>query len=163
MAGECDKPGRYDYEDIVGPHALEDRVYRHRCVEAWSMVVPWVGFPLGDLLKRFEPNSECEIRALQDPVTIPEQMPGQRRAVLRWPYVEGLTMAEAMHPLTLMAVGVYGKELPNQNGAPLRLVDPVEIRLQGHQVHCRDRVHAAPAGHLLGIGRAAVNTASTPT
>jgi sulfoxide reductase catalytic subunit YedY len=130
VGGECDKPGIYDYSDIVGPHTLEDRVYRHRCVEAWSMVVPWVGFPLGDLLKRFEPNSNAKyvrFKTLFDP----ERMPGQRRAILRWPYVEGLTMAEAMHPLTLMAVGVYGKELPNQNGAPLRLVIPWKYGFKG--------------------------------
>lgn len=130
VSGECEKPGRYDYEDIVGPHTLEDRIYRHRCVEAWSMVVPWVGFPLGELLKRFEPNSDAKFvrfKTLYDP----ERMPGQRRAVLRWPYVEGLTIAEAMHPLTLMAVGVYGKELPNQNGAPLRLVTPWKYGFKG--------------------------------
>jgi sulfoxide reductase catalytic subunit YedY len=130
VGGECDKPGIYNYEDIIGPHTLEDRVYRHRCVEAWSMVVPWVGFPLGDLLKRFEPNSDAKyvrFKTLFDP----EQMPGQRRAVLRWPYVEGLTIAEAMHPLTLMTVGVYGKELPNQNGAPLRLVIPWKYGFKG--------------------------------
>jgi len=130
VAGECDKPGMYDYEDIIGPHALEDRIYRHRCVEAWSMVVPWVGFPLGDLLQRFEPNSNAKyvrFRTLFDP----ERMPGQRRAVLDWPYVEGLTIAEAMHPLTLLVVGVYGKELPNQNGAPLRLVMPWKYGFKG--------------------------------
>ena len=94
------------------------------------MVVPWVGFPLGDLLKRFEPNSKARyvrFKTLYDP----EQMPGQRRAILRWPYVEGLTIAEAMHPLTLMVVGVYGKELPNQNGAPLRLVTPWKYGFKG--------------------------------
>ena len=130
VSGECGKPGDYDYEDNVSPHALEDRIYRHRCVEAWSMVVPWVGFPLGDLLQRFEPNSDARFvrfKTLYDP----KQMPGQRRAVLRWPYVEGLTMAEAMHPLTLMVVGIYGKELPNQNGAPLRLVVPWKYGFKG--------------------------------
>jgi sulfoxide reductase catalytic subunit YedY len=130
VSGECGKPGDYDYEDIVSPHTLEDRVYRHRCVEAWSMVVPWVGFPLGDLVQRFEPNSNAgfvRFKTLYDP----EQMPGQRRAVLRWPYVEGLTMAEAMHPLTLMVVGIFGKELPNQNGAPLRLVVPWKYGFKG--------------------------------
>jgi sulfoxide reductase catalytic subunit YedY len=130
ISGECGKPGDYDYEDIVGPHALEDRVYRHRCVEAWSMVVPWVGFPLGDLLRRFEPNGNARFvrfKTLFDP----QQMPGQRRPVLRWPYEEGLTMAEAMHPLTLMAVGVFGRELPNQNGAPLRLVVPWKYGFKG--------------------------------
>jgi sulfoxide reductase catalytic subunit YedY len=130
VSGECGRPGDYAYEDIVGQHTLEDRVYRHRCVEAWSMVIPWVGFPLGDLLKRFEPGSDAKFvrfKTLYDP----EQMPGQRRAVLRWPYVEGLTMAEAMHPLTLMVVGVYGRELPNQNGAPLRLVIPWKYGFKG--------------------------------
>jgi len=130
VSGECARPGDYSYEDIVAPHTLEDRVYRHRCVEAWSMVVPWVGFPLGDLLKRFEPGGNAKFvrfKTLYDP----QQMPGQRRAVLRWPYVEGLTMAEAMHPLTLMVVGVYGRELPNQNGAPLRLVIPWKYGFKG--------------------------------
>jgi sulfoxide reductase catalytic subunit YedY len=130
ISGECDKPGEYAFEDIVAPHPLEDRVYRHRCVEAWSMVVPWVGFPLGDLLKRFEPNSNAKyvrFKTLHDP----QQMPGQRRRILDWPYVEGLTMAEAMHPLTLMVVGVFGKELPNQNGAPLRLIVPWKYGFKG--------------------------------
>jgi sulfoxide reductase catalytic subunit YedY len=130
VGGACSKPGTYDHEDIIGPHTIDERVYRHRCVEAWSMVVPWVGFPLGDLLQRFEPTSDAKyvrFKTLFDP----ERMPGQRRAVLRWPYVEGLTMAEAMHPLTLMVVGVYGKELPNQNGAPLRLVIPWKYGFKG--------------------------------
>jgi sulfoxide reductase catalytic subunit YedY len=130
ISGECDKPGEYGVEDIIRPHTLEDRIYRHRCVEAWSMVVPWVGFSLGDLLQRFEPNSKARFvrfKTLYDP----KRMPGQKRAVLRWPYVEGLTMAEAMHPLTLMVVGVYGKELPNQNGAPLRLVVPWKYGFKG--------------------------------
>ena len=130
VAGECGKPGDYHYEDIVSPHKLEDRVYRHRCVEAWSMVVPWAGIPLGDLLKRFEPTSDAKyvrFKTLHDP----KQMPGQRRPVLKWPYVEGLTIAEAMHPLTLMVVGVYGKTLPNQNGAPLRLVVPWKYGFKG--------------------------------
>jgi sulfoxide reductase catalytic subunit YedY len=130
VSGQCDKPGDYAFEDIIRPHALEDRVYRHRCVEAWSMVVPWVGFPLGDLIKRFEPSSNARyvrFKTLLDP----EQMPGQRWPVLEWPYVEGLTMAEAMHPLTLMVVGVYGKTLPNQNGAPLRLVVPWKYGFKG--------------------------------
>lgn len=130
ISGECEKPGEYSLEDIMAPHTLEDRIYRHRCVEAWSMVVPWVGFPLGDLLKRFEPNSKANyvgFKTLYDPA----QMPGQKRAVLRWPYAEGLTMAEAMNPLTLMVVGVYGKALPNQNGAPLRLVIPWKYGFKG--------------------------------
>ena len=121
--GECDKPGTYDLDTLIKPHALEDRIYRFRCVEAWSMVIPWVGFPLGDLLKRFAPNSRAkfvEFTTLMDPA----QMPGQRRPVLDWPYREGLRMDEAMHPLAILAVGLYGEVLPNQNGAPLRLVVP---------------------------------------
>jgi methionine sulfoxide reductase catalytic subunit len=121
--GECGKPGRVALEDLTRPHALEERIYRLRCVEAWSMVIPWIGFPLGDLIKRFEPTSRAkyvEFTTLQDP----KQMPGQRYGVLDWPYVEGLRMDEAMHPLAILAVGLYGKTLPNQNGAPLRLVVP---------------------------------------
>ncbi|MBE9547965.1 MAG: protein-methionine-sulfoxide reductase catalytic subunit MsrP [Proteobacteria bacterium] len=123
ISGECDKPGDYNLEDILKPHPLEERIYRLRCVEAWSMVIPWVGFPLGDLLKRFQPNSNANyvsFKTLNDST----QMPGVRRRVLRWPYHEGLTMAEAMNPLAIIAVGLYGKTLPNQNGAPLRLVVP---------------------------------------
>lgn len=123
VSGECDNAGTYNYEDLVKPHALEERIYRLRCVEAWSMVVPWVGIPLAEILKRFAPNSKAKyvrFKTLYDPA----RMPGQRRRILDWPYEEGLTIAEAMHPLTLMAVGVYGYELPNQNGAPMRLVVP---------------------------------------
>jgi sulfoxide reductase catalytic subunit YedY len=123
IEGECRKPGTYALEDILKPHTLEDRIYRLRCVEAWSMVVPWLGFPLADLIRRFEPTSKArfiEFTTLHDPT----QMPGQRTRNLRWPYVEGLRMDEAMHPLTLMAVGVYGRSLPPQNGAPLRLIVP---------------------------------------
>jgi sulfoxide reductase catalytic subunit YedY len=125
IAGEAAITGTFTLEDILKPHPLEERIYRHRCVEAWSMVIPWVGFPLADLLKRFQPNSRAkfvEFTTLLDP----KQMPGQRptvfgRPVLDWPYVEGLRIDEAMHPLALMVTGVYGRELPNQNGAPLRI------------------------------------------
>jgi len=123
VEGECAKPDTYTLEDILKPHALEERIYRLRCVEGWSMVIPWVGFSLGDLLKRFEPTGNAkyvEFVTLEDK----EQMPGQRWPILRWPYVEGLRMDEAMHPLTIMAVGLYGDVLPNQNGAPIRLVVP---------------------------------------
>ena len=123
IAGEVAKPGKIGIEDLIKPHTLEERVYRLRCVEAWSMVIPWVGFPLGDVLKRFEPTSRAKFVAFAT-LLDPEQMPGQRRAVLDWPYTEGLRIDEAMHPLTLLAVGMYGRELPNQNGAPLRLVVP---------------------------------------
>jgi sulfoxide reductase catalytic subunit YedY len=123
VAGEAETTGTYALEDILKPHPLEERIYRFRCVEAWSMVIPWVGFPLADLLRRFKPTSRArfvEFTTLYDP----KQMPGQRDRVLPWPYVEGLRIDEAMHPLSLLAVGVYGRELPNQNGAPLRLVVP---------------------------------------
>ena len=123
VAGEAEVTGTFDIEDFLKPHTLEERIYRLRCVEAWSMVVPWVGIPLADVIKQFKPLSSArfvEFETLYDP----QQMPGQRSRVLDWPYVEGLTMAEAMNPLTILAVGVYGEVLPNQNGAPLRLVVP---------------------------------------
>ncbi len=121
--GECAKPASYHLEDILAGQTLEERIYRHRCVEGWSMVIPWVGFPLSTLIARAEPTSKAkfvEFTTLRDP----SQMPGQRSPVLRWPYTEGLRMDEAMHPLAILAVGVYGEVLPNQNGAPLRLVVP---------------------------------------
>lgn len=123
IAGECAKPGTYTLEDILKPHSNEERVYRLRCVEAWSMVIPWVGFPLGDLLKRFEPTGNAKYVQFET-LLDPERLPGQKYPVLQWPYIEGLRMDEAMHPLTMMVVGMYGKLLPNQSGAPLRLVVP---------------------------------------
>jgi len=123
ISGEAEVTGTFTLEDILRPHALEERIYRLRCVEAWSMVIPWVGFPLAELIKRFRPTSRAKFVAFKT-VLRPEEMPGQRIPVLRWPYVEGLRMDEAMHPLTLLAVGLYGEVLPNQNGAPLRLVVP---------------------------------------
>jgi methionine sulfoxide reductase catalytic subunit len=130
IGGEAEVTGTFSLEDILKPHPLEERVYRLRCVEAWSMVVPWIGFSLGDLINRFKPTSKAkfvEFKSLYDP----KQMPGQRTQVLEWPYVEGLRMDEAMHPLTLMAVGLYGKVLPNQNGAPLRLIVPWKYGFKG--------------------------------
>ncbi|MFN8521608.1 MAG: protein-methionine-sulfoxide reductase catalytic subunit MsrP [Chloroflexota bacterium] len=123
IEGEVAQPRTIDIETLLGWFPLEERIYRMRCVEAWSMVIPWLGFPLGDLIRRLEPTSNAkyvEMVTLLDP----KQMPYQRGKVLDWPYVEALRMDEAMHPLTLMAVGLYGKMLPNQNGAPLRLVVP---------------------------------------
>ena len=130
VGGEAEVTGSFAIEDLLKPHPLEERVYRMRCVEAWSMIVPWVGFPLGDLLKRFKPTSKAkfvEFKTLYDP----KQMPGERGSVLQWPYVEGLRIDEAMHPLTLLAVGVYGRALPNQNGAPLRLIVPWKYGFKG--------------------------------
>jgi sulfoxide reductase catalytic subunit YedY len=123
VEGECARPATLDYLDLIRPNRLEERIYRMRCVEAWSMVIPWVGVPLGEVLKRFEPTSRAkfvEFTTLADPV----RMPGVKSRVLEWPYVEGLRIDEAMHPLTLLAVGLYGEELPPQNGAPIRLVVP---------------------------------------
>jgi len=123
IAGEAEVTGTFTLEDMLKPHPLEERIYRLRCVEAWSMVIPWVGFPLGDLVKRFKPTSRAKFVAFKT-VLRPSEMPGQRFPVLDWPYVEGLRIDEAMHPLALLAVGLYGEVLPNQNGAPLRLVVP---------------------------------------
>jgi len=121
--GHCENPGTYSYEDLVNPHKLEERVYRFRCVEAWSMVVPWVGIPLADIIKRLAPTGDAKYVAFET-LNDPERMPGQQRRVLQWPYREGLRLDEAMNPLTLFTVGLYGEELPNQNGAPIRLVVP---------------------------------------
>ena len=123
VEGECEKPGVIGYEDLISSYPVEERVYRFRCVEAWSMVVPWAGVPLGDVLKRFEPTSKAKYVAFET-VYRPEEMRGQQRGFLDWPYVEGLRIDEATHPLSLLAVGLYGEELPNQNGAPVRLVVP---------------------------------------
>ena len=126
VEGACAKPGVYALEDILKPHPLEERIYRHRCVEGWSIVVPWIGFSLGDLLKRFEPAGNAAFVEFFT-VVRPDEMPGQKgrfTSVLPWPYNEGLRLDEAMHPLAMIAAGLYGEALPNQNGAPLRLVVP---------------------------------------
>ena len=145
IEGEVDKPGSYEFDDLVKPYKLEERIYRHRCVEAWSMVVPWQGFPLKDLIGRVEPTGRArfvEFTTLMDPI----QMPGQRSRILPWPYVEALRMDEAMHPLALMVTGVYGKPLPNQNGAPLRLVTPWKYGFKGGKSIVRIRfTHDQPA------------------
>ena len=121
--GECAKKGKYALDDILKGEALEERVYRMRCVEAWSMVIPWVGFPLGNFLKRVEPTSKAKYVAFET-LADGSQMPGVRVPVLEWPYREGLRLDEAMHPLTIFGVGLYDEVLPKQNGAPLRLVCP---------------------------------------
>ena len=124
--GLCGKPGTYTLEDVLKPHAIEERVYRMRCVEGWSMVIPWDGFSLGDFLQRFQPRSTARFVEFTT-VLRPQEMAGQRQrlpAILPWPYREGLRMDEAMHPLTMLATGLYGESLLNQNGAPLRLVIP---------------------------------------
>jgi len=130
ISGEAERTGKFWLEDILKPHALEERVYRMRCVEAWSMVIPWVGVPLGDVLKQFKPTAKAKYVAFKT-VMRPSEMPGQKIDVLEWPYVEGLRIDEAMNPLALLAVGLYGKTLPNQNGAPLRLVTPWKYGFKG--------------------------------
>jgi sulfoxide reductase catalytic subunit YedY len=123
VEGEVAKPATYNLEDILKGETLEERIYRLRCVEAWSMVIPWVGFPLANFIKRVEPTAKAkyvEFYTLYDP----GQMPGVRSPVLQWPYREGLRMDEAMHPLTILAVGLYGEVMPKQDGAPIRLIVP---------------------------------------
>ncbi len=143
VEGECMKPQTFDLDALLKLAPLEERVYRLRCVEAWSMVIPWEGFPLADLLKAVQPTSKAkfvEFTSLADP----KQMVGVNQRSIDWPYTEGLRIDEAMHPLTLIAVGLYGKPLPNPNGAPIRVVVPwkygfksaksiVKIRLLDHQ------------------------------
>ena len=128
--GMVAKPATYQLDDFLKPSVVEDRIYRHRCVEAWSMVIPWRGIMLADVLKRAQPTSQAkyaEFTTLYDP----KRMPGQQRAVLQWPYTEGLRLDEAMNPLVFLATGVYGRDLPNQNGAPLRLVVPWKYGFKG--------------------------------
>lgn len=143
IEGEVERTGTFDLDELIGAQALEERIYRLRCVEGWSMVIPWIGFPLGDLLERYRPTSRAKFVVFET-LYDPEQMPGQRRDILDWPYREGLRIDEAVHPLTILAVGLYGEVLPKPNGAPLRLVVPwkygfksiksiVTIRLQEQQ------------------------------
>jgi sulfoxide reductase catalytic subunit YedY len=138
IAGEVSRPAEYDLDGLLKGLTPEERVYRHRCVEAWSMVVPWTGIPLGRLIDRLEPTSKAkyvEFTTLLDP----RQMPGQQRNILDWPYTEALRMDEARHPLTLLVTGLYGKPLPNQNGAPLRLVIPWKYGFKGGKALVRIR------------------------
>ncbi len=130
VTGLVDKPAKYHLEDFIKPYKLEERVYRHRCVEGWSMVIPWLGFPMANVIKAVQPKSSAryiQLTTLLDP----KQMPGQRRPILDWPYTEGLRLDEAMNPLAIFAVGLYGKQLPNQNGAPLRHVIPWKYGFKG--------------------------------
>ena len=130
--GEVGKPGKYALEDFIKPYQLEERIYRLRCVEAWSMVIPWIGFPISDLIKRVEPTSKAKYVRFETLVDR-KDMPGVQSnfALIDWPYVEGLRMDEAMHPLAILAVGMYGRVLANQNGAPLRLVVPWKYGFKG--------------------------------
>jgi sulfoxide reductase catalytic subunit YedY len=128
--GLMDKPQTFDIDSIIKAFPLEERVYRHRCVEAWSMVIPWVGFPLSDFIRKCGPTSQAKFVKFTT-IFDPKDMPGQRRDVLPWPYVEGLRLDEAMNPLAIFAVGMYGEVLPPQNGAPLRLVTPWKYGFKG--------------------------------
>jgi sulfoxide reductase catalytic subunit YedY len=129
--GMVKKPATYALDDLIKGFAKEDRVYRMRCVEGWSMVIPWMGFPLSALINRLEPQPSAKYIEFQTIVAPEEQMPGIKADVLQWPYTEGLRLDEAMNPLSIIAVGLYGKELPNQNGAPLRLVVPWKYGFKG--------------------------------
>jgi len=139
--GEVSRPMTVDVDQLLRSFPLEERVYRMRCVEAWSMVIPWLGFPLAGLLARVEPTARARFVAFTS-LLDPDQLPGQRRAVLDWPYVEGLRIDEAMHPLCLIAVGLYGRALPTQNGAPLRLVVPWKYGFKGIKSIVRIRLVA---------------------
>jgi sulfoxide reductase catalytic subunit YedY len=130
VTGEAERTGIFDIEDFIRPHQLEERIYRMRCVEAWSMVIPWIGIPLVNIIKQFKPLSSARYVKFET-LLDKERMPGQKSGVLRWPYREGLTIAEATNPLPIMAVGIYGRALPNQNGAPIRLVVPWKYGFKG--------------------------------
>ena len=130
IGGLVDRPGEYDLDDLLSGITMEDRVYRLRCVEAWSMVIPWYGFPLSALINKVQPQPSAKYIEMRT-VVRPDEMRGQRFPILDWPYIEGLRMDEAMHPLTILATGVYGVDLPNQNGAPLRLVVPWKYGFKG--------------------------------
>jgi sulfoxide reductase catalytic subunit YedY len=130
VEGHADRTGTFDFDDFIRPFDLEERIYRMRCVEAWSMVIPWVGIPLVDVVKWLQPTSRAKFVAFET-LNDPRQMPGVRRRVLDWPYREGLTIAEATNPLPILAVGLYGEVLPNQNGAPIRLVVPWKYGFKG--------------------------------
>lgn len=130
VGGACAKPGTVSLDDLLKGLTPGERIYRMRCVEGWSMVIPWLGVPLGEVLKRFEPMSKAKYVAFTS-LADPKQMPGVRYRSINWPYREGLRMDEAMHPLTLLATGLYGKPLPQQNGAPLRLVVPWKYGFKG--------------------------------
>jgi sulfoxide reductase catalytic subunit YedY len=138
IGGEVAHPAHYDLDDILSHVTVQERVYRLRCVEAWSMVVPWMGFPLRDLIARVQPTAQARFVEFTT-LYAPDRMPGERSGVLPWPYVEGLRMDEAMHPLTLMVTGLYGRSLPNQNGAPLRLVVPWKYGFKGIKAIVRIR------------------------
>ncbi len=139
VEGECHKPGQFAIEDLIKPGSLQERIYRHRCVEGWSMVIPWIGLPLASLLGRVEPTGNAKYVAFET-LLRPSEMTGQNSHVLDWPYREGLRLDEAMNDLTLLAVGLYGDVLPNQNGTPIRLVVPWKYGFKGAKSIVRIRL-----------------------
>ena len=144
VEGEVKKTKTFDIDALLKLAPLEERIYRMRCVEGWSMVIPWAGFSLSELIKKAEPNGNAkfvEFISLHDP----KQMPGQRSSVLEWPYVEGLRMDEAMHPLTILGLGLYGEVMPNQNGAPVRLVTPWKYGFKNAKSIVKIRFTSTPA------------------
>jgi len=145
VEGEVKKPQTIDIDTLLSWFPLEERVYRMRCVETWSMVIPWLGFPLAELVKRLEPTGNARYVAFQT-LYDPKQLPGQKSHVLDWPYVEGLRIDEATNPLTMMAVGLYGKPLPGQNGAPMRLVVPWKYGFKGIKSIVKIRFTELPPG-----------------
>ena len=160
--GLVNKPGDYDIDDFIKPYMLEERVYRMRCVEAWSFVIPWVGIPMAEVIKRVEPTAKArfvEMTTLHDV----GRFPMQRTDVLQWPYIEGLRLDEAQNPLTLLAVGIYGEVLPAQNGAPIRLVVPWKYGFKGCQVHRSNPIRREPAEEHVADHGAVKSTASTRT
>mgnify|MGYP003693709801 CR=1 FL=1 len=164
--GFVNKPKTFDIDELMRLFPLEERVYSLRCVEAWSMVIPWIGFPLASLLKRVEPNGQAkyvEFTTLARPEPVPGAETGLFGSSLDWPYVEGLRLDEAMHPLTLLTVGMYGKVLPNQNGAPVRVVVPWKYGFKSAKSIVRIRLVSEQAQDRLGTRRRRRSTASTPT
>jgi sulfoxide reductase catalytic subunit YedY len=143
VEGEVAKPRTFDIDDILRRYPAEERIYRLRCVEAWSMVIPWNGFPLSKLLQDVEPTSQAKFVAFTT-VYRPSEMPGQNTSILPWPYVEGLRLDEAMHPLTILVTGLYGKPLPNQDGAPIRLVVPWKYGFKGIKAIVKIRLTRTP-------------------
>jgi methionine sulfoxide reductase catalytic subunit len=148
VEGAVAKPQVFDLADVMKMASLEERIYRHRCVEAWSIVVPWIGFPLNVLIKAVEPTAKAKFVAFQS-LYDSKYMLSERFAGIAFPYVEGLRLDEAMHPLALLCFGMYGQELPNQDGAPVRLVVPWKYGFQEHQVHRENQVRREGAAHHL--------------
>lgn len=153
IEGEVKKPQTVDIDTLVKWFSLEERVYRMRCVETWSMIIPWLGFPLAELVKRVEPTGNAKFVAFQT-LYDPKQLPGQKSMVLDWPYIEGLRLDEAMNPLAMMAVGLYGKALPGQNGAPLRLVVPWKYGFKGIKSIVKIRFTAEQPGATWNLAGA---------